>query len=65
MRWHLLLAPAHHDVLQEVDGQVVAVGEVRLRVDGEEDVDLALGAELGAEDGGGDRLLDLLLGLHD
>ena len=65
MQWHLLLALAHHDVLQEVDGQVVAVAEVGLRIDGEEDVDLALGAELGAECGGGDCLLDLLLGLHD
>ena len=36
-------------VFEEVDGEVVAVAEISFDVDGEEDVDLPLGAELRRE----------------
>ena len=41
-----------HDVLEEVDGDVVTIREVRLHIHREELVDLPLGAELGAKGGG-------------
>ena len=53
-----------HEVLEEVDREAVAAAEVGLDVDGEEDVDLALAAELGAECRCGDCGLDWLAGLH-
>ena len=60
----LLLALASDEVLEEVDGEVVATAEVGLHVDGEEDEDLSLGAELGAEAGGGDGACLGIVALH-
>ena len=54
---YLLLALAGHDVLEEVDRQVVAVAEVSFRVDSEECINLSLRAELGAEGSGCDFAL--------
>ena len=48
---YLLFLLATDQVLEEVDGEVVAVAEVRLHVDGEERVHFALALELGAERG--------------
>ena len=62
---YLLLALAGHDVLEEVDGEVVAVAEVGPRVHSEEDVDLPLRAELGSEGCGGDLALLGVDGLHE
>lgn len=45
----VLLASAREQVLAEVDGEVVGVGQVGSHVGGEEDVDLLLGEELGSE----------------
>ncbi len=42
MNRHLLLALARHKVLQEVDGQVVAVTKVGLDVHSEEHIDFSL-----------------------
>ena len=53
-----------HEVLEEVDGDVVTIREVRLHVHREELVDLPLGAELGAEGSGGDCWSVLVSGLH-
>ena len=53
-----------HDVLEEVDGDVVTIREIRLHVHREELVDLSLGAELGTEGSGGDCWLVLVSGLH-
>ena len=49
MKQDLLEAFASDEVLEEVDGEVVTVAEVSFNVDGEEDVDLFLGTELGGE----------------
>ena len=53
-----------HEVLEEVDGDVVTIGEVCFHIHREELVDLPLGAELGAEGSGGDRWSVLVSGLH-
>ena len=53
-----------HEVLEEVDGDVVTIREVCLHIHCEELVDLPLGTELGAEGGGGDRWSVLGSGLH-
>ena len=53
-----------HDVLEEVDGDVVTIREVRLHIHREELVDLPLGAELGTEGGSGDCWPVLVSGLH-
>ena len=53
-----------HDVLQEVDGDVITIREVCLNIHCEELIDLPLGSELGAEGGGGDRWPILVSSLH-
>ena len=53
-----------HDVLEEVDGDVVTIREVCLHIHREELVDLPLGAELGGEGGGGDLWPSLSTCLH-
>ena len=63
MRNLLPLLPVHN-VLKEVDSDVVAVREIRLYVHREELVDLPLGTELGAEGGSCDSRSVLGSGLH-
>ena len=53
-----------HDVLEEVDGDIVTLREVCPHIHGEELVDLPLGPELGAEGSCGDRRSVLVSGLH-
>ena len=53
-----------HDVLKEVDGDIVTVRDVCMHVHREELVDLPLGSELGTEGGGGDCWSVLVSGLH-
>ena len=64
MMVHLLLPLPHDQVLEEVDSERVAGAEVDLRVLGEEDVYLPLGAKLGCKRRRSHVLLHLRFGLH-